>query len=72
MAFAAFMASGLGRGVRIVAGVLLIAWGLFLGGGVVPAVIGLVPLIAGVLDICLLAPLFGAPLKGAEVRARAK
>lgn len=72
MAFAAFMASGLGRGVRIVAGVLLIAWGLFLGGGVVPAVIGLVPLLAGVLDICLLAPLFGAPLKGAEVRARAK
>ncbi len=72
MAFAAFMASGLGRGVRIVAGVLLIAWGLLLGGGVVPAVIGLVPLLAGVLDICLLAPLFGAPLKGAEVRARAK
>lgn len=72
MAFAAFMASRLGRGVRIVAGVLLIAWGLFLGGGVVPAVIGLVPLLAGVLDICLLAPLFGAPLKGAEVRARAK
>jgi hypothetical protein len=72
MAFAAFMASGWGRGVRIVAGVLLIAWGLLLGGGVVPAVIGLVPLIAGVLDICLLAPLFGAPLKGAEVRARAK
>jgi len=72
MAFAAFMASGLGRGVRIAAGLLLIVWGVFLGGGAVPAVIGLVPLIAGVMDICLLAPLFGAPLKGAEVRARGR
>ena len=75
MGFAQFMSSGLGRGSRIVAGSLLIAVGLAIvggTGGTVLAVVGLVPLLAGVLDVCLLAPLFGAPLKGADVRARAK
>ena len=40
--------------------------------GIVLAVVGLVPLLAGVLDVCLFAPLFGAPLKGTDVRAHAK
>ena len=73
MAFAKFMSSGLGRGVRIVAGIALIALGLAAGGtaGIVAAVIGVVPLAAGVLDVCLIgALLFGTPLKGADVRAR--
>ena len=75
MGFAQFMSSGLGRGLRIVAGIVLIAVGLAgVGGtgGIVLAVVGLVPLLAGVFDVCLFAPLFGAPLKGADVRARAK
>jgi Inner membrane protein YgaP-like, transmembrane domain len=75
MGFAQFMSSGLGRGLRIVAGIILIAVGLAVvggTGGIVLAVIGLVPLVAGVFDVCLFAPLFGAPLKGADVRARAK
>lgn len=72
MGFASFMASGVGRGIRIVAGLALIVWGLFLGGGVLAAVIGVVPLAAGAVDVCLVAPLFGAPLKGAAVRAKAK
>jgi len=75
MGFAQFMASGLGRGLRIVAGIILIAVGLAVvggTGGIVLAVIGLVPLLAGVVDVCLFAPLFGAPLKGADVRAHAK
>lgn len=72
MGFAQFMASGLGRGVRVAAGVVFLAWGLFLGGGIVPVILGVVFAAVGVLDVCLLAPLFGAPLKGAEVRARAK
>ena len=75
MGFAQFMSSGLGRGLRIVAGIILIAVGLAViggTGGIVLAVIGLVPLLAGVFDVCLFAPLFGAPLKGADVRARAK
>ena len=75
MGFAQFMSSGLGRGLRIVAGIILIAVGLAVvggTGGIVLAVIGLAPLLAGVFDVCLFAPLFGAPLKGADVRARAK
>jgi hypothetical protein len=75
MGFAQFMSSGVGRGLRIVAGIILIAVGLAVvggTGGIVLAVVGLVPLLAGVFDVCLFAPLFGAPLKGADVRARAK
>jgi hypothetical protein len=75
MGFAQFMSSGLGRGLRIVAGIILIAVGLAVVGGIggiVLAVVGLVPLLAGAFDVCLFAPLFGAPLKGADVRARAK
>jgi hypothetical protein len=75
MGFAQFMSSGLGRGLRIVAGIILIAVGLAVvggTGGIVLAVVGLVPLLAGAFDVCLFAPLFGAPLKGADVRARAK
>lgn len=70
--FISFLASGNGRITRIVAGVVLIAWGLFglhgLGGTVV-AVIGAVPFVAGVFDFCVFAPLFGQPLSGPKIRA---
>ena len=75
MGFAQFMSSGLGRGLRIVAGIVLMVVGLAVvggTGGIVLAVIGLVPLLAGIFDVCLLAPLFGAPLKGVDVRSHAK
>jgi hypothetical protein len=39
-------------------------------GGTVVAVIGLVPLLAGMFDVCLIAPLFGAPLSGRKIRSR--
>jgi hypothetical protein len=67
-----FMASTAGRITRIVAGLVLIAWGLLgLTGaaGIVVAVIGMVPLAAGLFDFCIFAPLFGAPLGGAKIRA---
>ncbi len=70
--FVSFMASTTGRIVRIAAGLVLIAWGwLGLGGttGIIVAVIGLVPLLAGVFDFCVFAPLFGNPLSGAQIRA---
>jgi hypothetical protein len=70
--FVKFMASTTGRIVRIVAGLALIAWGLLgLGGttGVIVAVVGLVPLAAGLFDFCLFAPLFGNPLSGPKIRA---
>jgi hypothetical protein len=68
---ATFMASTARRITRIVAGVALIAWGMLgLGGttGVVVAIISAVPLLAGLLDFCLFAPLFGAPLSGPKTR----
>jgi hypothetical protein len=70
--FVSFMASGNGRLARIVAGLILIAWGLFgLHGavGIVVAVVGLVPFVAGAFDFCVLAPLFGRPLSGPAIRA---
>ncbi len=73
MGFAKFMSSGVGRGVRIIVGLALIALGLFTvggTGGIILAMVGAVPLLAGVLDVCLFAPLFGGPLKGAEARAK--
>ena len=75
MGFAKFMSSGLGRGLRIVVGLALIVIGLFsVGGtgGLILAVVGAVPLLAGVFDVCLLAPLFSAPLKGVDVRVKAR
>lgn len=73
--FVSFMASTTGRIVRIVAGIALIAWGVLgLGGttGIIVAVVGVLPLLAGLLDFCVFAPLFGDPLSGAKIRAGKK
>ena len=70
MGFSKFMASTAGRAARIVAGVALIVVGGLLGGGWwTLAVVGLVPLAAGALDLCLFNVLFGQPLRGKAVRA---
>jgi len=69
--FVKFMASTTGRIVRIVAGLALIGWGLLgLGGtaGLIVAIVGIVPLAAGVLDFCLFAPLFKNPMSGKQIR----
>lgn len=69
-----FLASSTGRVVRIVAGIALIALGLLViedTAGIVVAVIGAVPLLAGLFDFCVFAPLFGLPLSGPKIRARA-
>jgi hypothetical protein len=73
MGLAKFLSSGAGRVLRIVAGIALIALGLWVVGGVwgiVLAVVGAVPLLAGLLDLCLIGALFlGTPLRGDEIRA---
>ncbi|MEP6990274.1 MAG: DUF2892 domain-containing protein [bacterium] len=66
-AFAQFMASSTGRAIRIIAGVVLIAWGWSHHEsvtGLVVMVVGLAPLLAGAFNVCLLAPLIGAPFSG--------
>lgn len=79
MAFASFMSSAAGRALRIVAGLGLIGWGAYLAlvasnmtTGMILVVVGLLPLVAGLVDFCVFAPLFGAPFSGAHVRVRAK
>lgn len=70
--FVVFMASGMGRLVRIIAGIALIAVGLLVMQdtvGVILAVVGFVPLLAGVFDFCIFAPLFGNPLSGTKIRS---
>ena len=70
MEIAMFMASPTGRVARIVAGVVLIVLGLMLGGAIgwLLAIIGLVPIAAGAGNVCLLAPILGAPFKGADTK----
>ena len=71
--FTTFMASLAGRIIRIVAGIILIALGLLIMhggvGGIIVAIVGLVPLVAGLFDFCVFAPLFGAPMSGPKIRA---
>ena len=67
MELVTFMQTSMGRSIRAVLGVALIAVGVVLGGGwLALAVVGLVPLIAGSAGLCLVAPLFHAPIRGAH------
>ncbi len=69
MAFAQFMASGVGRSVRIIAGIAMVVLGASLGGGWWwLAVVGLVPLLAGIFDFCLLDLFVGQPMSGKAIR----
>ena len=66
-----FLAGTTGRWVRAIAGVVLIALGLLVvkdTAGLIVAIVGLVPLLAGVFDFCVFAPLFGAPFSGKAIR----
>ncbi len=66
-----FLASSAGRVVRAVAGLALIVVGLAVVGGVagwILAIVGLVPLVAGLFDWCFFAPLFGLPFAGLRLR----
>ncbi|TFH37285.1 MAG: DUF2892 domain-containing protein [Anaerolineales bacterium] len=70
------MSSGLGRGIRVIAGLILIALGLFSANGtpgLILIAVGAIPLIAGLLDMCFIGALFfRAPLRGAAVRITIK
>lgn len=72
MPFVSFMRSNAGRGLRIAAGLAIIAVGLGVidsPGGIALALVGLVPLAAGVFNFCLFGPLLGTDLKGRARRA---
>lgn len=69
MPFLTFMSSPIGRAVRIIAGVVLVIAGIALGGGFLAlALVGLVPLAAGIFDVCLFASLAKQPFGGKAFR----
>jgi hypothetical protein len=74
MAFVDWMASPLGRGLRVAFGGLLIYLGLAVVqgvGGTLLAAFGVVPIATGVLNLCPIAPLLGAPMRrGARTSRR--
>jgi hypothetical protein len=66
MKFVEFMPTPLGRGLRVVLGAVLIYVGLAVVqgvGGTILAVAGLLPIVTGIMNLCLLAPLFGVPIR---------
>lgn len=70
--FARFINTLAGRIIRLIAGAVLIVWGytqLDQTLGIVLIVVGLIPLLAGALDLCLISALLGGPLSGKKVRA---
>jgi hypothetical protein len=70
--FIRFMASPAGRILRIVAGSAVIAYGLMVVGGDtgnIIAAVGILPILTGAFNICVVGPLLGGPLSGAKVRA---
>jgi hypothetical protein len=70
MALAKFMAGPVGRGARIVLGIVLIVLGLAVVGdtaGLILAAVGVVPILAGAFNLCLIGPIIGAPLSGKDL-----
>ena len=65
---ARFMATPVGRGMRIALGIALAVAGLLVGGsaGWVLVVVAVVPILAGLANVCLIAPIIGAPFRGGD------
>lgn len=68
MEFAKFMASPLGRALRVVPGVTLAYLGFTGDLGWLWGVIGLVLVASGALNYCALSKLFGGPFNGRDAR----
>ena len=69
-----FLGSTTGRWVRAAVRVVLLVLAFLVGGtwGWVLGVLGVVFVAVGLLDVCLLAPLFGRPLRGRDFRAASR
>jgi Inner membrane protein YgaP-like, transmembrane domain len=69
MTFLHFMNTPVGRSIRIVAGVVLIAAGIAIGGtlGVALALFALLPIATGLFGVCPVNPLFGESMKACAV-----
>lgn len=69
MNFLHFMNTPVGRGIRIVAGIVLIVVGIAVGGtiGVAVAAFALLPIATGVFGVCPVNPLFGESMTACAV-----
>lgn len=65
------MATIVGRIIRVIAGAALIWWGSTIGGatGIAVMLVGGVPLFAGILNVCMVAPFISVPFKGKDILA---
>lgn len=69
--FAHFINSRTGRLTRIIVGLVFIIWGyaqLEQTSGIILILVGLIPLSAGLFDLCIISPLIGGPISGKKVR----
>jgi DUF2892 family protein len=69
MSFVKFMAHPIGRWARVIAGAVIAAVGVYLAAGawtIVLVAVGAVVLLAGALNYCIFAPLFGGPFSGRQ------
>jgi len=66
-----FLATDSGRWIRLIAGLVMVVGGVLYAttAGLVIALLGLIPIAAAAMDLCLLAPLVGKPMHGEEIRA---
>ncbi len=69
MRFLSFMNTSTGRIIRVVAGLVVLAVGIALGGGlgVALAVFAVLPIATGVFGLCPVNPLFGQPMRACAV-----
>lgn len=69
MSFATFMASPKGRGGRVLLGLFLLGLGFWLRGprGKALMALGLIPILAGLGNVCLLAPFLRVPFNGRDL-----
>ena len=69
MRFLSFMNTSTGRIIRVVGGLLVLAAGLALGGGVgvALAVFAVLPIATGVFGLCPINPLVGPPVRACAV-----
>lgn len=68
--FARVVNTTAGRWVRIIAGLGLVVWGYLQGattGGIVLVVVGLIPLVAGIFNLCIVSALLGGTIDGSKV-----
>lgn len=74
MSLVKFLVSPAGRVTRIIAGAILASLGLVTGStaGIVMLVLGIIPLVTGLFDVCLFAPLFGLSFSGEKARKKAR